>query len=55
MTSTLRHLPARRKFSRGRQRRPVRSILGGRGPLSFRRAARQSQRMHSRRTGFRGL
>jgi hypothetical protein len=55
MKPPLRDLQTKRKFNRGQQRRPVRSPLGGPGPLSLRKATRQSQRMHSRRTGFRGL
>jgi hypothetical protein len=56
MKSPLRSLQTRRKFARGSQRRPVRSPLGRPGgPLSLRRSARQSQRMNSRRAGFRGL
>ena len=52
----MKSLQTKRKFSRGSQRKPVRSILGrAGGPGSLRQAARQSQRMHSRRTGFRGL
>lgn len=58
MTSLLKGMQQRRKFNRtgNRQRKPIRPLLGRRGgPLSLRHAARQSQRMHARRTGLRGL
>jgi hypothetical protein len=51
----LKGMQQRRKFNRGRQRKPIRPLLGGRHALSLRRATRQSQRMHARRTGLRGL
>ena len=54
MIRPLRDMQTRRKFDRGRQRKPVRSLLGS-GKLSLRKASRQSQRMQARRTGLRGL
>jgi hypothetical protein len=48
------NLLRRNPKSRANSRKPVRALLSRR-PLSLRRAARQSNRMHARRTGFRGL